>query len=434
MNNSPGAVPKLGVMMFMQFFVWGAWYVSMTGFIKAQGMDALTGAAYTVAPIAAIVSPFFLAMIADRFFSGERVLGVLHLLGGAFLIAAPYCAQPFELAPPPADASIFYKVALHDLAAYKEPFILCLLGHTLCYMPTLGLSASVAFHHLTNREKQFPMIRVLGTIGWIGGNWVLLVLAARDQSAGQFYIAGGAGIALGLFSFLLPHTPAPSKGKKVTLGQVIGADSLKMLKRPEYFIFIVCSFLICIPLAGYYQQGRNFVEAMGVTIGGSTTAAMSLGQMAEVFFMLVMPWCFVRLGAKWMLAVGILAWVVRYGLFTSAADEHVKWMVLGGVLLHGICYDFFFVTGMIYADKKAETAIRHQAQGFLVLITQGVGMLIGAKVIAAIVVSQTDPVAGAVNWKNVWFYPCVFAGAVLLLFVLLFRDRAVNGSKQAASA
>lgn len=417
----PFVLTRLSVMMFLQFFAWGAWYVSMTGFINKSGMGAVTGAAYTVGPLAAIFAPFFLGMIADRFFATERVLGFLHIVGGLCLIAAPSFAKPFELAPAPADAGLFYNLVLHDLPAYVQPFILLLLGHMLCYMPTLGLTTSLSFQNLENQEKQFPLVRVLGTFGWIAGNIAVSLLPGKDESAMQFYLAGGVGVLLGLYSFSLPHTPPPLKGSKPTLGQIFGADSLRLMKSPSYAVFIVCSFLICIPLAGYYAIARNYVEAEKALVNGSATFTMSFGQMSEVFFMVAMPLFFARLGVKWMLLVGMGAWVLRYGLFSAAADDHVMWMILAGVLLHGICYDFFFVTGMIYVDKKAPNAIRNQAQGFLVLVTQGLGLGLGAKLFFAHVVMNTHD--GVVDWKTVWLYPAVFAGVVMVIFFLFFWDR-----------
>jgi nucleoside transporter len=417
---SPNTI-RLAIMMFLQFFVWGGWYVSMTGFINESDMSAVTGAAYTVGPLAAILAPFFLSMIADRFFPSEKVLGALHIVGGALLLLAPMAAGAFVLSAPTADASLFHKLVLHDLPAYVHPFILVLLLHMLCYMPTLGLTASLSFQNLEDPEKQFPLVRVAGTVGWIVGNIAVSFLPGKDESATQFYMAGGAGLLLGVYSFTLPHTPPPGKGKKPTIGQILGTDSLGMLKSPAYFVFIVCSFLLCIPLAGYYAFARNYVEASNAIVNGSATFTMSFGQMSEVFFMLVMPLCFARLGVKWMLLVGMGAWVLRYGLFSYAADDQIMWMILLGIILHGVCYDFFFVTGMIYADKRAPAQIRNQAQGFLVLVTQGLGLGIGAKLFAAHVTMNTTD-AGA-DWGKIWLYPAVFAGLVMTLFFLFFWDR-----------
>jgi nucleoside transporter len=408
--DAPGkrnTIIPLSIMMFLQFFVWGAWYVSMTGFMGQKGMNGLIPAAYSVGPIAAIISPFFLGLIADRFFSTERVLAVMHLLGGGLLMLAPSMASAYDPAK--------------DGSAFAHPYILVLLGHMLCYMPTLGLTTSLSFHNLANREKQFPLVRVWGTIGWIAGNWAVALLPMKDQAAEQFYLAGGAGVALGLFSFILPHTPAPAAGKSPKVREILGLDSLALLKRPSYAVFALCSFLLCIPLAGYYNYARNFVDACDVKVAGSAVMAMSFGQVAEILFMVLMPLAFARLGVKWMLAVGMLAWVTRYGLFAGAWEGKTAWMVLGGILLHGICYDFFFVSGMIYADRAARPEIRGQAQGFLVLLTQGLGMLIGAQAFGSLVAHYT--VDGHIDWKMVWFVPCLFAGAIALLFIVAFRDR-----------
>jgi nucleoside transporter len=420
-NTNAGISPpanlslRLSVMMFLEFFVWGAWYVSMTGWMKVEKLDGLVAWAYSVGPIAAIVSPFFLGMIADRFFATQRVLGVMHLLGGAALLAVPYLA-------------LGSSVSAKD--NFFHPFVLLLLAHMLCFMPTLGLTNSLSFAHITNSEKQFPLIRVFGTIGWIAGNLAVSYgLPEGDKSAGQWYLAGGAAVLLGLFSFTLPHTPPPSKGKAVSIGQILGLDAIGLLAKPSYLVFIICSFLICIPLSGYYAQARNFVEFTGFA---KPTTTMSFGQMSEILFMLVMPLCFARLGVKWMLAVGMLAWVARYGLFAAAADDKVMWMVLGGVILHGICYDFFFVTGFIYVDKAAPHAIRGQAQGFLVLVTQGLGMFVGARAFGRIVGEYTtgEGVAAVLNWKMIWAIPAGAALVVLLVFVAAFRDRGDNSQDE----
>ena len=423
---------RLSIMMFLQFFVWGAWYVSMTGFINEEGMKDLTGAAYSVGPLAAIVAPFFLGMVADRFFATERVLGLLHLLGGVLLMAAPSMASSFSLEPVPENAGLFYQAVLHDLPAYRQAFILMLFLHMLCYMPTLALTTSLSFHHLDDQEKQFPMIRVLGTIGWIVGNIAVSFLPGKDHSAWQFYMAGGAAILLGLYSFTLPHTPPPLRGTQPTVGQILGTDSFQLFKSFPYAVFIVCSFLICIPLAGYYTYARTFVEQMGAMVNGSATFTMSFGQMSEVFFMIAMPLFFVRLGVKWMLVVGMGAWVARYGLFWAAADDKVMWMILIGVLLHGICYDFFFVTGMIYVDKKAPEQIRNQAQGFLVLVTQGFGLGLGAKLFFTHTLMHTT--GKTVDWAGVWRTPALFAGGVMVAFILLFWDSIRDGATEEAVA
>ena len=350
---------RLSIMMFLQFFLWGAWYVTMGPYLNKLNMDgAFIGWAYSLGPIAAITSPFFLGMIADRFFATERILGVMHLLGGVLLIAAP-------------------------IAMNKAPgfFLAAVLLHMLCYMPTLGLTNTLAFHNMTNQERQFPLIRVWGTIGWIVAG-LLISRMTFDTSPNMFYLAGASGVLLGLYSFSLPHTPPPSKGSAFSVRDALGLDALSMLKNRSFAVFVICSFLVCIPLAAYYAFAGTFVGEVGFREIGAT---MSLGQMSEIFFMIVMPLFFVRLGVKWMLLVGMGAWVLRYVFFAQAADDQVRWMVLSGIILHGICYDFFFVTGQIYVDKQAHPRIRGSAQGFLVLITQGLGMLIGAKAAGTLV-------------------------------------------------
>jgi len=426
---------RLSAMMFLQFFIWGAWYVTVGNYMKAHGMFDQVAWAYTVGPIAALISPFFLGLVADRFFATERVLGAMHLIGAAAMFAAPLAA-----------------------AISPTVFLLTLLAHMLAYMPTLGLTNSLAFHNITNQERQFPIIRVFGTIGWIAANWVVSKGFHADFTATQFYVTGAAGAALGLFSFTLPHTPPPARGKKASLREIVGADALVLMKQPPFAVFIICSFLLCIPLAAYYAYAPVYAGKVGYD---DVAFVMSFGQVSEIVFMLLMPLFFVRLGVKWMLAVGMLAWVVRYGLFAGADDGNVMWMVFLGILLHGICYDFFFVTGFIYTDKKCTPEIRGQAQGLLVLVTQGLGLGIGAQVMGWIAARYTPPAAQAlqgesaeitkqafaaddpdvaqplfdraaelgsqgtsmVDWQAIWLVPCLMALAVLLLFVFTFFDR-----------
>ena len=417
----------LSVMMFLQFFLWGAWFVTLGPYMDTLKMGGAAeagkwiGNAYSTAPIAAIIAPFFLGVVADRFFASQRVMGVLHLLGGVLLLAAPAVAKTSVDNP--------------------LPFVGILLAHMLCYMPTLGLSNTVAFHTMNHPEKQFPLIRVWGTIGWIVAGLLVGFLAkhlvpeaegaaaARAASPHFFYVAGASGILLGLFSFVLPNTPAPMKGKPVDIGAIFGRDAIGLLRDRSFLIFAVSSLLVCIPLAAYYSMAGTYVGRYYANV----PTTMTFGQMSEIFFMLVMPLFFVRLGVKWMLAVGMLAWVLRYGLFAAAwgdagPDPDLKWLVLGGVLLHGICYDFFFVTGQIYVEKKASADIRGQAQGFLVLITQGVGMLIGNQLIGRLRDHYTE--GEMIDWRSVWIAPAVFALVILVGFVLLFRERG-SGEKAA---
>jgi nucleoside transporter len=325
---------------------------------------------YSVGPIAGIISPFFVGMIADRFFATERVLGLMHLLGGAVMFGAVQLMKGDNPSPDVINWVFF--------------------AHMLCFFPTLSLTNTLALHNMQDAEKEFPLIRVFGTIGWIVAG---LVVSAQgwDNKIEMFQLSAGAAILMGLYSFTLPHTPPPSAGKAVSAREILGIDALVLLKRPSFLIFMVSSFLVCIPLAFYYQMAGKFVDHAGLE---NPAFKMSFGQMSEIFFMLVMPLFFARLGVKWMLFVGMLAWVARYALFALGASDGVIWMVLGGVLLHGICYDFFFVTGQIYTDRVAPPAIRGQAQGMLVLFTLGLGMLIGAQV-AGEVEKKYTPAEGA---------------------------------------
>lgn len=411
MQSNSMIAPRLSAMMFLQFFVWGAWYVTVGNYMKVHGMAESIGNAYTVGPIAAILSPFFLGLVADRLFSTEKVLAALHVLGGAVMCAAPHV-----------DPKLFVPL---------------LLVHMLCYMPTLGLTNTLTFHNITDQEKQFPIIRVFGTIGWIVAGIVVSKMLGADEKPIQFYVAGGSAILLGLYSLTLPHTPPPMKGKNVSIGELLGIGSLRLMAQPSFAVFMISSFLICIPLAAYYAYAPVFVGDLGINNPGFK---MSFGQMSEIFFMLIMPLCFARLGVKWMIIVGMGAWVLRYYLFFAGgnpvlpagdvtADQMLGQLSLVGaiyvgILLHGICYDFFFVTGQIYVDKTADVSIRGQAQGFLVLVTQGLGMLIGAQVSQKIF---NDKVTGEgpalmASWKEFWMLPCIAAVVIMVAFFLLFRD------------
>ena len=418
-RRGPGTLISLSVMMFLQFFMWGAWFVTLGPFMNARGFAPGDIAnAYSTAPIAAILSPFILGIIADRFFASQRVMAVLHLLGGALLFAAPMIAG--------------------EGSENSGLFIAVLLAHMLCYMPTLGLSNTIAFGAMTKPEKQFPIVRVWGTIGWIVAGVAVGLLArklvsasgtpeeiesARAASPYFFYVAGSCGVLLGVYSLFLPHTPAPSKGKKFELGSALGLETLGLLKDRSFAVFIVCSMLICIPLAAYYVFAATYAGSAGMQ---DVPIKMTFGQMSEILFMLIMPLMFARLGVKWMLAVGMLAWVIRYVLFAGAWDaaggEHVMAMILGGIILHGICYDFFFVTGQIYTEQVAPKQIRAQAQGFLVLVTQGIGMLIGNQLFGRIVARYTAE-DGTVDWRMIWAWPAIFAFVVLIGFVVLFGNR-----------
>ena len=389
---------QLSGMMFLEFFVWGAWYVTVGNYMTRIGMSDLVYWAYAVGPIGAIISPFFLGMVADRFFSTEKVLGGLHLIGGVALFLAPLAAE--------SGASLW--------------FILLLLVHMLCYMPTVGLANALAFHHITDQEKYFPVIRVFGTIGWIIAGVLVSAVLGADETGLPLRIAGIAGVVMGVYAYSLPHTP-PAAKEKVTVRQVLGLDALAQLKSPSFLVFIISSFLICIPLSTYYAYAPVYVNFNGIV---NPAFKMSFGQMSEALFIVLMPLFFRFLGIKWMLLTGMLAWVLRYALFALAAPASIFWMIMGGIMLHSICYDFFFVAGQIYVDKVSTKEIRGQAQGFLVLMTYGAGMFIGAQISGWLhnsIVTSAGAEAAA-QWQTFWTIPAVIAAAVVVLFVILFRD------------
>jgi nucleoside transporter len=401
----PAATARLSVMMFLQFFIWGAWYTTIAVYMTARGMGTLTHWPFTVNPVAAIAAPFFVGLVADRFFATQKVLGLLHLAGGVVLLAAP------------------------QASGNPTAFILLLLLYNLCYMPTLGLSSSLAFNNIADQERQFPRIRVWGTIGWIvAGLFISYVLkgvagaAKPEETALPLYSAAVASLLLGAYSFTLPHTPPQAAGKQVSARSVLGLDAFAQLGSRPFYVFVAAALLICIPLAAYYNFTQLFLEAARVP---NIAATQTVGQMSEMLFMLAMPVMFARLGVKWMLAAGMAAWVARYLVFAAAAPGAVFPLVLLGIALHGICYDFFFVTGQIYVDKKSTPEIRGQAQGFFVFVTYGVGMLIGAQV-AGNVYNRFLGGAPALTldrWQTFWYFPATFAFAVLAFFVLFFRER-----------
>lgn len=361
---------QLSLMMFLQFFIWGAWYVTAPNFLSSIGFGGSDfGWTYAVGPIAGMVTPFFVGMVADRFFSAQRVMGILHLLGAVLM---------------------YYATTVMKGVQDPNTINLVFLGYMLTYFPTLALSNVIAMRHMTDTKKEFPLIRVFGTIGWIVAG-VSLSQLGWDASIEMFYLCTGAAAGLGLMSFFLPDTPPESRGESVSFGQILGVDAFVLLKDRSYLVFLVSSILICIPLAFYYQLASRVVEMVDLPIAQT----MSYGQMSEILFMLVMPLFFARLGVKWMLFVGMACWVLRYALFAFGASAGVSWMILSGIIIHGICYDFFFVTGQIYTDKVAPKKIRAQAQGLLVFFTLGLGMFVGAKIAGQIEAKYTPAESAA---------------------------------------
>jgi nucleoside transporter len=397
---------KLSAMMFIQYFVWGSWYVTLATYLGTtlHFPGQQIGSAYSTTAIAAIISPFFVGLVADRFFSTERILAVLHLVGAA----AMYYASTLTT------FSSFYPV---------------LLLYTLCYMPTLALTNSLSFRHMDDPGKEFPGVRVLGTIGWIAAGLIIGSLAL-EASVVPLRITAGASVVMGLYSLALPHTPPAKRGEKVNVRDVLGLDALDLMKERSFAVFVIGSFLVCIPLQFYYTFTNLFLNEIGVQ---NAAGKMTFGQMSEIFFMLVMPFFFVRLGVKKMMLIGMAAWTARYLLFAFGNNGTLVWMLYIGILLHGICYDFFFVTGQIYVDRKAPADLRAAAQGFIAFVTLGAGMYIGA-LMSGRVVDMYALTGGGHDWQRIWLVPAAMAGAVLILFALLFQYRETEQPAAAVAA
>ena len=394
---------QLSFMMFLEFFIWGGWFVTLGTFLgqnlNATGVE--TGMAFSTQSWGAIIAPFIIGLVADRFFNAERILGVLHILG-AVLLYMMYQATDFQN---------FY------------PFV---LGYMILYMPTLALVNSISFYQMTDPGKQFSSIRVFGTIGWIVSGLIISYLFSWDSEAGRaqgmlrytFLMASIGSAVLGLFSFSLPKTPPSSKGEKVSISDILGLEAIGLLKGKNFLIFFLSSILISIPLAFYYQNTNPFLSEIGMQ---DPTAKMSIGQVSEALFLLLIPYFFKKFGFKKTILVGMAAWTIRYLLFAYGDTGELAFMLIIGIALHGICYDFFFVSGQIYTDSKAGPKIKSAAQGLITLATYGVGMFIGFWV-AGQISDRYLHVDGTHDWQQIWAFPAGFAFVVMVLFAIFFRD------------
>lgn len=387
---------QLSVMMFLEFFIWGGWFVTMGTYLGTTigAKDTQIGEAYGTQALGAIIAPFIIGLIADKYFSAQKILGVLHLIG----------------------AGLMYYLSTVDNFQAFYPY---LLAYMILYMPTLALVNAVAFKQIKNAEKEFSFIRVWGTVGWIVAGLIIGWLAWEKNGSlvNTFKLTAIVSGVLGLFSFSLPDTPPSKAGTKTSFGEIIGLEAIGLLKNKNFLVFFISSLLICIPLAFYYQHANVFLNELQVS---KAAAKMSLGQISETLFMFSMPFFFSRFGVKKMLLFGMAAWVLRYVLFGFGNADSGMWMLYLGIILHGICYDFFFVTGQIYTDKIAGEKIRSSAQGMITLATYGLGMLIGFW-FAGYIAEHYKTVDGHL-WKNIWLIPSAIAAGVMLLFIVFFKD------------
>jgi nucleoside transporter len=396
---------KLSVMMFLEFFIWGSWFVTLGTFIGSNlhASGSQSAAVFSTQSWGAIIAPFIIGLIADRFFNAEKILGILHLIG-AILMYQMYQAD---------DITKFY------------PYV---LSYMILFMPTLALVNSVSFNQMKDPEKEFSSIRVFGTIGWIIAGLLISYVYHWDSAGGisagllkyTFLMAGIGSLVLGLFSFTLPATPPKvSANEKVKISEILGLDALKLLKDKNFAIFFVSSILICIPLAFYYQNANPFLSNIGLD---NPTGKMTIGQMSEVLFLLLLPVFFTRFGFKKTILVGMLAWAVRYALFAFGNASDLSFMLIIGIALHGVCYDFFFVSGQIYTNSKAGERYKSAAQGLITLATYGIGMLIGFEV-AGLITDTYKMGATSFDWKMIWIIPAGIAAVVFLLFAVFFNDK-----------
>lgn len=384
----------LSSMMFLQYFIWGSWYVTMGTFMsKYLGSSGIQiGAAYSALAIATMISPFFVGMVADRYFAAQKVMGILHIVGGILLFLASKITTN----------GAFYWV---------------ILFYSLAYMPTIALSNSVAFRQMTDIGTQFPPIRVFGTIGWVISGFMISFLGI-EQTPLTFYMAALVSVALGLYSFFLPDTPPQKELPASSAKSVLGIDALVLFRDKPYLIFFIAAIFVCIPLSFYFGFANLFLNQSGMQ---NTAGKMVLGQISEALFILAIPFLFNRIGVKKMLMIGMTAWLLRYLCFAYGNMGPNVWMLYTGIILHGVCYDFFFVTGYMYTEKKSNERIKSASQGLFTFVTYGLGMFIGTWFSGFVTTYYT--VGQEYQWRNIWFVPAYIAVAVLLLFIFFFREK-----------
>ena len=405
---SPRIQIQLSVMMFIEFFIWGGWFVTMGIYLPntLNASDPEIALAYSTQSWGAIIAPFIIGLIADRFFNAEKILGVLHLIG----------------------AVLMYQISVTTSFGIFYPYI---LGYMILYMPTLALVNSVSFNQMDDPAQQFSIVRVFGTIGWIVAGMTISFLFHWDSPQGiangalknTFLMTAVASAVLGIFCFTLPRTPPRvGRSERVSITGILGLDALKLLKDRNFLVFFIASILICIPLAFYYQHAGQFMGEVNIS---NPAGKLTIGQISEILFMLLLPYFFMRFGFKRTMIVAMLAWAVRYVLFAMGSSGDMVAILLVGIALHGICYDFFFVSGQIYTDSKAGIKYKSAAQGMITLATYGVGMLIGFWIAGKITDTYLTPDGGHF-WETIWLYPAGFAFLVMTLFAVLFKKEKIS--------
>ncbi len=390
----PLLIVRLWIMVFLHYFVWGAWYVTMgTYATKTLGFTGgQVGLAYGTTAVGAMVSPFIMGIVADRFFATQRILAFLHLVG----------------------AGLLYWVSISKSFGSFYPI---LVAYTITYMAGHGLTSTLTLHHSKNPAKEFPIVMLMASVGWIAAGLAVSWLQFEDN-AGMFRLAAGAAFVMGLYSLTLPHTPPKAAGTPATLGSLLGFDALKLMRDRSFATFMICSFLICVPLSFYFSSMSVFMNELDIP---NAAAKLTLGQVSDVVFLLLLPAILLRIGAKGILMLGIAAWAVRFGLFGMFSQSpSALWMLFTGILVHGMCYDFIFVMGRMYVDQRAGEDIRGAAQGLHAIVTLGLGMFVGSWLSGVVVEHYVKGTTH--NWQAIWLIPAAMSAVMVVVFGLFFKE------------
>lgn len=400
---------RLGVMMFVNYIVWGAWYVTISTYLTATlhftGTQA--GAVFGTASIASMISPFFVGLVADRLFATEKIMAVLYGL----------CAVLMYLVTKATTFPQVYGI---------------MLAFCLCYFPTVALTNSIGFQLVKDPGKEFPMIRLMGTFGWI---FIGLFIGYMkwETTTGQFYTTMVAAIVMVVISLtMLPNMPPKGKGTAFSARTALGFDALEMMKDKAYLFFAIASVLACIPLTFYYSFTNTYLNDVHVQ---NAAGIMTIAQGSEVVMMLLMPFIFRYLSVRHIVIIGLVCWVVRYALFALGNAGSGMWMFYIAILLHGAAYDFFFMTGQLYTDQVAPAHLRNTAQGLITFLTYGVGMLLGSLLSGGALDYFTHTAGGTVvhDWRSFWMFSAAMSAVILLMIVLAFRTNVKIHPKEVAA-